>query len=148
MNRYFRRSDGAWLHDMYAGSALDIAADIHIASVAERHGLDPGDIVAVEADEDPRTGDLVMPELPPPPPPPPDVGNFKLAIFGALGKDHGRALAREYVEFLDALNAGNFEIARAAMDDALADEALTQGEYDTLLALWEQFNLPEPDVGD
>jgi hypothetical protein len=73
---------------------------------------------------------------------PPDMGGFRLAALGTLGRRRVRVLLRDYPDFNIALEAARWPLALVALEDALADGALTREENDTLIGLWDAHNLP------
>lgn len=73
----------------------------------------------------------------------PDAPNFLLAVMGGLGKPRGREILRAYPDIHMALrNPYNFTVARQGIDEALADEFLTQAEWDLIDGQWDEHNLP------
>ena len=72
----------------------------------------------------------------------PDPGGLLLDIFGALGKPIARAVASKYPDFQAGLDRGNWPVARAAVDDALAAGDLTQSQYDILQTLFDEHGIP------
>jgi hypothetical protein len=79
----------------------------------------------------------------PAPPAPPDVNGFLLAAMAALGLARGNALLAAWPTFTVALGAGNWGVARLVIDAATTAETVTAEERTTLLALLEQYGIPE-----
>lgn len=77
----------------------------------------------------------------------PDVGGFRLAVFAdppvGVGKAKARALARDYPDSQIGLDQGNWPVVRASLADMLADRAVTNAQYNTIVALMAQYGIPE-----
>lgn len=111
-------------------------------AVAVTLGLEAGALEVVDAEADPRTGDLLEdPNVTPEPEPVIDRGDLLLAIFDVLGKETARSLARDYPDAVLAIDHGNWAVLGESMADMLADEALTQQQAADLNALFEQFGV-------
>jgi hypothetical protein len=83
-----------------------------------------------------------VPPSPAPFTPLPDVNGFSLAVMNQIGIDNANALMRQYPLFNAALDDGNFSVASQVLALALSDTAITQEEYNSILALAAQFNVP------
>lgn len=78
----------------------------------------------------------------------PDVDGLLLAAHaptdqGGIGKQAARALARDYPDLTTALTRSNWGVARAAVDDAHADGALTDSQRQTIVDLMSAYHIPE-----
>jgi hypothetical protein len=143
MNRYFRRSDGAWLHDMFGGAALDIPAESHIASVAARHGLGVLDIEVIEAEDDPRTGDVIRGADEEEPLPDPD--GFLAAARDEYGRGFWFQVAAKFpgVAFiLAALDKGDWESVRDGVDAMAQAGAVNASQRTRLHAILDEHHVP------
>lgn len=78
----------------------------------------------------------------------PDVDGLLLAAHaptdqGGIGKQAARALARDYPDLTTALTRRNWSVARAAVDDAHTDGALTDSQHQTVVDLMAAYHIPE-----
>lgn len=77
----------------------------------------------------------------------PDTDGLLLAAFapasdGGLGEDRAIALVQARPDLQIALARENWKVARGAVDRALQQGVIDQGEYDTIQGLFTHFNIP------
>jgi len=78
----------------------------------------------------------------------PDVAGFLAATMMALGQARARKFMRLYPDVVRLFDSGRYwAAARQGIDDALAEGALTQQEYDQVVALLDQYNIPTENKG-
>lgn len=111
-------------------------------AVALTLGLEVGSLEVVDAESDPRAGELLEdPNATPESPQVVNRGDLLLGIFATLGKETARALARDYPDAVLAIDHGNWPVLGESMADMIADGALTQQQAADLNALFEQFGV-------
>jgi len=129
--------------DAVSGEAVSFSTVLAPAEVLEERGLE-----AVAIGHQPDLGEVWDAETrsvvaAPTPAARPDPNGFLLAAMGALGLARGNALLAAWPTFTVAIGAGNWGVARLVIDAATAAETVTTDERATLLALLEQYGIPE-----
>lgn len=95
----------------------------------------------LEFDGDQPVGVIIIKEREPEAPAP-DFQGFLLGAFQEIGHNRTRDVLREYPELNIAASRENATVLRNAFEQALADEFLSQQEYDMLQSLMEQYHIP------
>lgn len=72
-----------------------------------------------------------------------DLGRAKKQVIAELGQA-ARDLASTYPELLDALNGGDWRLARDTVDAAAAAGVITTGQRDQIVATLDDHGIPDP----
>lgn len=81
-------------------------------------------------------------EAEPAPQPGPDIRGLMLAIYSEFGKTKARALGSKYPDAQESLNASNWTLARAAVEDMKTNGDITQTQYDRIQVLLTEYHIP------
>jgi hypothetical protein len=135
---------GAVLSDAaFADDGAEFADRLAVDLSLEAGALEVVDIE--DDDQDPREGDLLLPDEPEPAAPVVDVQAFKLAAMTTLGLPLSVSLtAAGYLPlFTEAVNARNWALARQIVDYATQQSALTTEQRALLVGLMDEHGIPE-----
>lgn len=94
MIRCFQLDDGRWVDVLFQADEFAVDPDVHRDEIAAALDVDPDTVQVVEADDDPRTGDLVALPAETPSPPEPTLQEVLAALLEEFPKVRQAAQAK------------------------------------------------------